>query len=88
MSDVSEDWLQVVIEAPPEVGLAVIQFLEREFGYAHIPGGLDWCVWERREDFSQVNYAPCEPITRNRYVVDWRKGETRGDVVVEIEKPE
>lgn len=79
------DWSHVTVVAPPEVGRAVISFLEREFGYRHIPGGIDWSVWEREQDFSYADIAPCEPVDRNRYVVDWRKGETRGDVPVIIE---
>jgi hypothetical protein len=88
VSDDPGDWMQVSVAAPPEVGESVLKFLEREFGYRHVPNGIDWCVWEREEDFSQVTTAPCEPITKNAYVVDWRKGQGRGDVPVIIELPE
>jgi hypothetical protein len=80
----SDDWVQLNVEAPAEVTTAVLAFLEREFGFRHLPGGLDWCVWEREQDFSHVGMAPCSPAG-NRYTVDWRKGEGRGDVTVEIE---
>lgn len=85
MPELNDDWMQVQVQAPPEVGKAVLDFLEQRFGYRHVPDGIDWCVWERPEDFSQATYAPCEPITTNAYVVDWRKGEGRGDVPVRIE---
>lgn len=70
-----------------EVTDAVLKFLRREFGYRHVPDGIDWCVWEREQDFSQVTLGPCEPITENRYAVDWRRGEGRDDVPVVIHEP-
>jgi hypothetical protein len=79
------DWEQLTVVAPRQVAAAVLALLESEFGYRHVPDGIDWGVWERRQDFSQVTTAPCEPVTTNAYTVDWRKGEGRGDVPVIIE---
>lgn len=84
MSGDPQDWQQVHVVAPPEVAAEVLRFLEQRFGYRHIDP-IDWCVWEREQDFSQVTTAPCPPLTENRYVVDWRKGESRGDVPVIIQ---
>lgn len=91
MSDVTDNplsWEHATIVAPADVVVAVVRFLGEQFGYQHVPNGIDWSVWEREEDFSYIDAAPCEPITSNRYVVDWRKGEGRGDVPVTIELPE
>ena len=77
------DWMQLTVVAPLEVCHAVREFLELRFGFRDI-APIDWCVLQRREDYAQVDYAPCEPITTNRYVVDWRKGEGRGDVPVRL----
>lgn len=81
------DWMQVRVVAPPEVVAGVLDFLQERFGYQHIPSDIDWCVYEREEDFSQATYGPSEAITKNAYVVDWRKGEGRGDVPVAISDP-
>jgi hypothetical protein len=75
--------MQVTVVAPSAVGDAVREFLQREFGFVDI-APIDWCVLERREDFAQVTYAPCEPVTDNAYVVDWREGQGRGDVPVRL----
>lgn len=86
----ADHWVQVTMVVPPNVAAAVIEFLGGRFGYRHVPDDIDWCVWERRDDFSQVQVAPCEPATRSAYVVDWRQGEGRGDVPVVLpakEKP-
>lgn len=79
-----DDWMQLTVQAPAGVITALMAFLEAEHGFAHIPGGIDWCVLEREQDLAHVDFAPCPPITVNPYVVDWRKGEGRGDVVVPI----
>ncbi len=84
MSD--DDWMQLTVQAPAGVIGALMAYLEAEHDFAHIPDGIDWCVLEREQDLAHVSYAPCEPITVNPYVVDWRKGERRGDVRVEIEE--
>lgn len=78
-----QHWLQVTVQAPPEVGRAVLALLQERFGFRDI-APIDWCALERYEDFSHASYAPCEPVTENPYVVDWRQGEGVGDVVVNI----
>jgi hypothetical protein len=66
----AEDWMEVRIVAPPEVGAAVMDFLRERFGYVE----PDWCVLERREDYSRVDYAPApaRSVADYEYTVDWR----------------
>lgn len=64
----AEDWMQVSVVAPPEAGDAVLRMLKDRFGYR----AIDWCELERKEDYSTVTFAPVEPVTENRYTVDWR----------------
>ncbi len=68
---VTEDWMHVSVTAPPEVGAAVVEFLKTRFGFRDV----DWCVLERREDYSRVDFDPAPPRTRadSEYTVDWRK---------------
>lgn len=63
------EWMQVRIVAPDEVGIAVLELLTN-FGFRD----TDWCVRERREDYSRVDYDPCPARTRAdyEYTVDWR----------------
>lgn len=65
-----DDWMQVRIQAPPEVGAAVLELLRERFGYRD----TDWCVMERREDYSKVDYDPIPPraAADNEYTIDWR----------------
>lgn len=62
------DWMNVTVQAPPEVGAAVLDFLKDRFGFLEI----DWCVLERRQDFSRVDYDPMPPRTKSDYTIDWR----------------
>lgn len=66
-----KDWMYVSIQAPSEVGAAVVKLLREQFGYRD----TDWCVLERREDYSRVDYDPMPPRTEadNEYTIDWRK---------------
>lgn len=54
------DWMQVTIQAPPEVGNAVLLLLEEDYNFKDV----DWCVMGRDEDNSMVDFAPCAPLTR------------------------
>lgn len=67
-----EDWMQVTLLAPADVGCAVREFLREKFGFVDI-APIDWCVLERRQDFSRVTYAPVAPLTRNLYSANWRE---------------
>jgi hypothetical protein len=85
LTEPPEDWMQVTVVAPAGVASALLAFLQVEHDFVDI-APIDWCVLERRQDYARVDYAPCPPTTTNAYVVDWRRGESRGDVVVEIEE--
>lgn len=77
------DWMQVTVVAPREVGLAVREFLTREFGFQDI-APIDWCVLERREDYARVDYGPASPITTNAYAEDWRRGGSVGSLGFDV----
>lgn len=66
-----QQWMQVTVCAPTQVVEAVLRLLREQHGYQDI-APIDWCEMERRQDYSTVTYAPIEPVTTNRYVVDWR----------------
>jgi hypothetical protein len=79
-----DEWMFMSLQAPAVVVEAVMQMLKTEHGFRGIVP-IDWCVMEREPDYAHLDYAPCE-VGANRYVVDWRKGEGRGDVVVRVEE--
>lgn len=54
------DWMQVTIQAPPEVGEHILMVLRT----LHRFNEVDWCVMGRDEDNARVDYAPCPPLTR------------------------
>jgi hypothetical protein len=85
-----EEWMQLTVVAPPGVVSSLIAFLQAEHDFVELgslPDPVDWCALERPQDLAHADYAPCPPIVVNTYGVDWRKGEGRGDVVVEITDP-
>lgn len=87
MSELNEDWMQLSVQAPAGVISSLMAYLRAEHDFvdlASLPDPVDWCVLEREQDLSHADYAPCEPITVNPYVVDWRKGQGRGDAPVVI----
>lgn len=65
-------WMQVRIQAPPEVGAAVLKLLREQFGYRD----TDWCVMELREDYSRIDFDPMPARTKTdhdrEYTIDWR----------------
>lgn len=67
-----DDWMQVRIQASPEVGAAVLELLRERFGYLD----SDWCVMERRQDYSRVDFDPMPARTKadhdREYTIDWR----------------
>jgi hypothetical protein len=64
------EWMQVIVVAPDEVGMAVLELL-RNFGFRD----TDFCVLERRVDYSRVDYdpAPARTAADYEYSNDWRK---------------
>jgi len=75
-----DDWMQVIVQAPAEVVDAVLGLLRERFGFRDI-APIDWCVLEREADYAHVDFAPAPPAT-NMYVIDWRRGEGRGNIIV------
>lgn len=80
-----DEWMYVSVHAPRQVVNAVLAMLQREHGFQDI-SPIDWCVLERAQDFSHVTYSPAD-VPGNQYVIDWRRGEERGDVIVCLPRP-
>lgn len=53
-------WMQVTIQAPPEVGNAVLLLLEEDYNFKDV----DWCCLGRDEDNARIDYAPSAPLTK------------------------
>jgi hypothetical protein len=81
----ADEWMSIHLQAPAPVIEAVKDLLTREHGFREIHP-IDWCVLEREQDYAHADWDPSPPGV-NRYKVDWRKGEGRGDVVVRVEEP-
>jgi hypothetical protein len=66
----ADEWMQVRAQVPPEVAAAILRLLRERHGFRD----TDWCVMERREDYSRVDYDPIPLRTRAdyEYTVDWR----------------
>jgi hypothetical protein len=75
-------WMSLTLHAPNAVVEGVLELL-KNYGFRDI-SPIDWCVMEREQDFAHVDYAPAE-VGVNQYAVDWRRGEGRGDVPVQVE---
>jgi hypothetical protein len=77
------DWMSLHVLAPAEVISAVLRLLSGRYGFRDI-APIDWCEMEREQDFAYASYSPADE-PGNRYRIDWRKGETRGDIIVEVQ---
>lgn len=83
MPDMTDgEWMHLTVHAPTQVINAVLALLQREHDFRDI-SPIDWCTMERPQDFAHIDYAPAGPGV-NQYKIDWRKGEGRGDVVVDL----
>lgn len=79
-----DTWMHLSLNAPHEVVRTVLELLQQQHGFVELTE-IDWCALERQEDFAHVDYGPA-PEAGNQYRIDWRRGETRGDIVVEVQE--
>ncbi len=61
----TDEWMHLTIEVPPEEGMALLRLLQERFGFREI----DWCELQR-PDFARVSYGPSEPRTCSGYTIE------------------
>ena len=61
----TDDWVSVFMEVPPEVAQDVLALLRDKHGMREI----DWCELQR-PDYARASYGPCERRTSSGYTVD------------------
>lgn len=81
----TDDWMHLSVHGPRELIADILVMLTKRHGFRDI-APIDWCALEREQDYAHVDYAPAEEPA-NRYVIDWRRGETCGDITFEVEDP-